>query len=57
MGVLILARLCAIGGDVLTLLLTLMKTFRQWRDSRRLNVRSSLTTCLVRDGESYDLSS
>ena len=36
--------------DVLVLGLTWIKTYRQWRDSRRANIFPSLSQCLLRDG-------
>ena len=45
-------RVPVIVADALVLVLTWMKTYQQVRDARRLNISLSVTTCLVRDGES-----
>ena len=39
-----------IAGDALVLLVTWIKTFRQWYQSRELGMRLSVTSCLLRDG-------
>lgn len=50
--VLFITRGCVFAGDLLTLVLTWIKTFRQWREARTLNMRLSISTCLLRDGKS-----
>ncbi|EKM48120.1 uncharacterized protein PHACADRAFT_203221 [Phanerochaete carnosa HHB-10118-sp] len=40
-------------ADAIVLVLTWIKTFRHWRNARRLKMRASLTTCLLRDGTMY----
>ncbi|EKM57647.1 uncharacterized protein PHACADRAFT_206531 [Phanerochaete carnosa HHB-10118-sp] len=42
-------------ADVIVLTLTWIKTFGFWRQARRANVGTSLTTCLLRDGTIYFL--
>ena len=49
--VLFLTRGSVIAGDGLVLVLTWAKTFRQWRESRRLKIETSITSLLMRDGE------
>ncbi|EKM57660.1 uncharacterized protein PHACADRAFT_251424 [Phanerochaete carnosa HHB-10118-sp] len=38
-------------ADTIVLVLTWIKTFRHWRNARRVNLGVSLTTCLLRDGQ------
>ncbi|EKM50314.1 uncharacterized protein PHACADRAFT_201154 [Phanerochaete carnosa HHB-10118-sp] len=40
-------------ADAIVLVLTWIKTFRHWRNARRLKMKASLTTCLLRDGTTY----
>ncbi|EKM48717.1 uncharacterized protein PHACADRAFT_202485 [Phanerochaete carnosa HHB-10118-sp] len=40
-------------ADAIVLVLTWIKTFGHWKNARRLNMRVSLTTCLLRDGTIY----
>ncbi|EKM50292.1 uncharacterized protein PHACADRAFT_201131 [Phanerochaete carnosa HHB-10118-sp] len=40
-------------ADAIVLILTWIKTFRHWRNARRLKMKASLTTCLLRDGTMY----
>ncbi|EKM48477.1 uncharacterized protein PHACADRAFT_202765 [Phanerochaete carnosa HHB-10118-sp] len=40
-------------ADAIVLVLTWIKTFRHWRNARRLKMRASLTICLLRDGTMY----
>ncbi|EKM57661.1 uncharacterized protein PHACADRAFT_206542 [Phanerochaete carnosa HHB-10118-sp] len=40
-------------ADAIVLTLTWIRTFRHWRNARRVNVGVSLTTCLLRDGTIY----
>lgn len=40
-----------IVADIIVLVATWMKTFRQWLDARRLNMPLSVSTCLLGDGE------
>lgn len=42
--------------DSLVLVLTWMKTFQQWKQSRHLNLPPSIAACFLRDGK-YDSSS
>jgi hypothetical protein len=41
----------AIGSEVIVLILTWIKTYGQWRESRRLKMPVSLSTLLLRDGK------
>ena len=49
--VLLITRGFAISGDILVLILTWIKTYRQWRDSRSLHISFSVAGLLLRDGE------
>ncbi|EKM50273.1 uncharacterized protein PHACADRAFT_201113 [Phanerochaete carnosa HHB-10118-sp] len=40
-------------ADAIVLVLTWIKTFGHWMNARRLNMRVSLATCLLRDGTIY----
>ncbi|EKM48828.1 uncharacterized protein PHACADRAFT_266071 [Phanerochaete carnosa HHB-10118-sp] len=40
-------------ADTIVLVLTWIKTFGNWKTTRRLNIKVSLTTCLLRDGTLY----
>ncbi|EKM50290.1 uncharacterized protein PHACADRAFT_201128 [Phanerochaete carnosa HHB-10118-sp] len=40
-------------ADAIVLILTWIKTFRHWMNARRLTMKTSLTTCLLRDGTVY----
>ena len=44
------ARACLLAADVTVVVLTWLKTVRQWRVARSLDIKMSLTTCLLRDG-------
>jgi hypothetical protein len=46
-----LARGTLILADVIVLVVTWAKTYRQWRQGRQLNMPVSLSTLLLRDGE------
>ena len=39
-------------ADIIVIVVTLIKTFRQWNRARNLKVSTPLTTCLLRDGGS-----
>ena len=39
------------AADLIVLVLTWIKTFRQWREGRKLNVPFPISACLLRDGE------
>lgn len=43
---------CMVLSEVIVVLVTWSKTFKVWKESRRLGVPISITTCLLRDGES-----
>ncbi|KIP02559.1 hypothetical protein PHLGIDRAFT_26538 [Phlebiopsis gigantea 11061_1 CR5-6] len=45
-----LSRSCLIAADTIVLACTWSKTFRQYRYARRINMTSSITKCLLRDG-------
>ncbi|EKM57646.1 uncharacterized protein PHACADRAFT_251384, partial [Phanerochaete carnosa HHB-10118-sp] len=45
------SRCSLILADTIVLVLTWIRTFGYWRQTRRANVRASLTTCLLRDGQ------
>lgn len=47
-----LIRAAVLATDGLTLVLTWIKTFRHWKQTRQLNIPVTVTTCLVRDGKS-----
>lgn len=49
--VLYLTRVSLIVVDTLMLVLTWNKTYRQWKESRRLGISVSVSTCLLRDGK------
>ena len=40
-----------VAADLIVLVLTWIKTFRNWNEARRLNVELSVSTCLLRDGK------
>ncbi|EKM49124.1 uncharacterized protein PHACADRAFT_201992 [Phanerochaete carnosa HHB-10118-sp] len=40
-------------ADAIVLILTWIRTFRHWWNARRLKIKASLTTCLLRDGTMY----
>ncbi|EKM51647.1 uncharacterized protein PHACADRAFT_199151 [Phanerochaete carnosa HHB-10118-sp] len=40
-------------GDVIVVVSTLVKTFQQWRESRRLKLKLSASSLLLRDGTVY----
>ncbi|EKM50266.1 uncharacterized protein PHACADRAFT_201110 [Phanerochaete carnosa HHB-10118-sp] len=40
-------------ADTIVLVLTWIKTFGHWKNARRLKMKVSLTTCLLRDGTMY----
>jgi hypothetical protein len=46
-----LTRGSSILGDVIVVAITWAKTFKQWREGKRLNVHTSISTLLLRDGE------
>ena len=50
--VLYVTRGSLVTADLIVLVLTWAKTFRNWNEARRLNLYLSITTCLLRDGES-----
>ncbi|EKM57575.1 uncharacterized protein PHACADRAFT_192722 [Phanerochaete carnosa HHB-10118-sp] len=50
---LLFTRIPLIVADVLILILTWMKTHRQYREAKLLNIKSPLATCLIRDGTIY----
>ncbi|EKM57578.1 uncharacterized protein PHACADRAFT_206475 [Phanerochaete carnosa HHB-10118-sp] len=52
-SVLFVTRIPLIVADLLVLVLTWMKTYRQYREARALNIKSPLTTCLIHDGTVY----
>lgn len=37
-------------ADAIVLVVTWVKTFGHWREAQRLNLRVSISTCLLRDG-------
>lgn len=43
----------AVLSDALVLILTWMKTYRQWNHARKAKLKLSLSTCLLRDGTWY----
>lgn len=45
-----MTRSCVVLSDLIVVGVTWQKTFRQWREGRRLNVPLSISTCLLRDG-------
>ena len=45
-------RISLIAMDFLVLVLTWVKTFSQWRESRRVGISRSITESLLRDGKS-----
>ena len=45
-----------VAADSIVLVLTWIKTFNNWNRSRKLNLRLSVSTCLLRDGKSMDYS-
>lgn len=38
-------------ASVIVLVLTWIKTFRQWNEARKMNLMLSISACLLRDGE------
>lgn len=44
------ASVLAIIGDTIVLVVTWAKTFRLWREARRLRMPFAVSTCLLRDG-------
>ncbi|EKM50244.1 uncharacterized protein PHACADRAFT_201084 [Phanerochaete carnosa HHB-10118-sp] len=46
-------RASLILADIIMIVLTWIKTFGQWRETRRLNMKVPLTRCLLRDGTIY----
>ncbi|GJE93727.1 hypothetical protein PsYK624_098880 [Phanerochaete sordida] len=51
--VLQLTRSSALAADIIVLIATWMRTFTQWRESRRLHMKLSASTLLLRDGTLY----
>ncbi|GJE99206.1 hypothetical protein PsYK624_154550 [Phanerochaete sordida] len=51
----VFTRSCAIAVDVMVLVLTWIKTFQHWRQSRQVNHTTSVATLLLRDGTLYFL--
>ncbi|EKM52015.1 uncharacterized protein PHACADRAFT_199517 [Phanerochaete carnosa HHB-10118-sp] len=51
-GIHVYHRVSLVLADTTVLVLTWMKTFRHWREARRI-IRASLATCLLRDGTIY----
>ena len=45
------ARGSLVAADLIVLVLTWTKTFRNWNEARRLNLDLSVSTCLLRDGK------
>ncbi|EKM50256.1 uncharacterized protein PHACADRAFT_201098 [Phanerochaete carnosa HHB-10118-sp] len=52
-SVVYITRSLLILNDAIVLVLTWIKTFGHWRSARRVNVKASLTACLLRDGTVY----
>ncbi|EKM57574.1 uncharacterized protein PHACADRAFT_206470 [Phanerochaete carnosa HHB-10118-sp] len=50
---LFVTRIPLIVADLLVLVLTWMKTYRQYREARALNIKSPLTTYFIHDGTIY----
>ncbi|KIP06492.1 hypothetical protein PHLGIDRAFT_460177 [Phlebiopsis gigantea 11061_1 CR5-6] len=50
-----LGRSALIVQDSLVIVLTLIKTFHQWREARKSKLPLSISTCLIRDGVTYFL--
>ncbi|EKM57577.1 uncharacterized protein PHACADRAFT_206472 [Phanerochaete carnosa HHB-10118-sp] len=48
-----ITRVPLILADLLVLVLTWMKTYRQYKEARSLNIKSSLITCLIHDSTVY----
>lgn len=46
-----LTRSCTLAADVIVLITTWLRTFRDWKEARRLKVALPLSTMLFRDGE------
>ncbi|EKM50263.1 uncharacterized protein PHACADRAFT_201106 [Phanerochaete carnosa HHB-10118-sp] len=40
-------------ADTIVLVLTWIKTFRSWKNARSLDIKVSITTCILRDGTIY----
>lgn len=49
---LFVTRGCVVFADVLVLIVTWVKTFKQWKEARQLNMSLSVTRLLLRDGTS-----
>ncbi|EKM57583.1 uncharacterized protein PHACADRAFT_206478 [Phanerochaete carnosa HHB-10118-sp] len=49
----LVTRVPLIAADLLVLVLTWMKTYRQYKEARSLNIKSPLATCLIHDGTTY----
>lgn len=48
-----LTRSCALAADIIVLIATWLRTFTQWREARRLQMRLSASSLLLRDGTIY----
>ena len=46
-----LSRASIIAGDIIVLVCTWIKTFRQWRSSRQVDMKVSITSRLIQDGK------
>lgn len=42
-------------ADILVVVITWIKTFKEWNTARQLKLSLSVTTCLLRDGKSVQV--
>ncbi|GJE88910.1 hypothetical protein PsYK624_049980 [Phanerochaete sordida] len=52
-GMVFVTRSFLIASDVIVLVITWLKTYRQWREARRIHLHLSMSSCLLRDGTVY----